>query len=150
MSTHVIPSPEPLNPDCGSAATEQLRNVMAGQKAEIAALRAELATLKREARESVSNPARQAILTRYVCPTNFRGGRIKAYCERGSVTISYPDEANQGQEAHEVAFRALLAKFAKEDGASRSWPAPEQWVCGALPQSARDAFVFVINPSPVP
>lgn len=94
------------------------------------------------------NTARQAIVTRYVCPTNFRGARIKAFCSRGQILIPYPDEANQGQDAHTVAFRALLAKFAKEDKADGrgTWPSHEKWVCGQLPQSCKDAYVFVISP----
>ena len=90
--------------------------------------------------------ARQAIVTRYLCPTNTRGARIRATCDRGSVSIPYPDEANQGADAHAVAVRSLLAKFAKEDGAGRSWPAFARWVCGGMPQESKDAYVWVQLP----
>ena len=32
----------------------------------------------------------QAIQTKYIAPTNHRGSRIKAWCDAGSKTISYP------------------------------------------------------------
>ena len=98
--------------------------------------------------ETKSEPihARQAIVTRYVCPTNTLGARIRAKCDRGSVSVPYPDEANQGADAHSVAVLSLLAKFAKEDGTDRSWPAFDRWVCGGMPQSSKDAYVWVQLP----
>lgn len=52
----------------------------------------------------------QAIQTRYLSPSNVRGGRIKAFCEAGSVTIPYPHELN-GQACHRAAAQALADKF---------------------------------------
>ena len=52
----------------------------------------------------------QAIQTRYLCPTNTRGARIKAWADAGSVTISYPHELT-GQACHRVAAQALANKF---------------------------------------
>lgn len=92
--------------------------------------------------------ARQAIATRYVCPTNTRGARIRATCDRGSISIPYPDEASEGAQAHAVAVRALLSRFQKEDGADRSWPSFERWVCGGMPQASKDAYVWVQLPEP--
>ena len=97
--------------------------------------------------ETKSEPihARQAIVTRYLCPTNTKPSRIKATCDRASLTITFP----QGEsivDAHAVAVRALLAKFAKEDGTERSWPSFERWVCGGMPQSSKDAYVWVQLP----
>ncbi len=89
--------------------------------------------------------ARQAIVTRYLCPTNTKPSRIKATCDRASLTITFP----QGEslvDAHAVAVRSLLAKFAKEDGADRSWPSFERWVCGGMPQASKDAYVWVQLP----
>ncbi len=60
--------------------------------------------------------ATQAIVTRYLGPTNYKGARIKATCARGSVVISYPHELNQ-DERHDFAASALVAKFVKEDAA---------------------------------
>jgi hypothetical protein len=49
----------------------------------------------------------QAIQTRYLCPTNSRGARIKASCAAGSITISYP----HGQAVHRKAAEALVTKL---------------------------------------
>lgn len=77
----------------------------------------------------------QAIQTKYIPATNTRGSRIKATCERGSVTIPYPDELS-GHACHIAAADALVAKFAKED-AARYGTDPNPWlkprVCGGLP-----------------
>lgn len=60
---------------------------------------------------------RQSILTKYICPTNTRGARIKAVQsgwsdkrECNSVTIPYPDELNR-DEAHVLAARKLADKL---------------------------------------
>ena len=104
--------------------------------------------------ETKSEPihARQAIVTRYLCPTNTRPSRIKVTCDRASLTITFP----QGEslvDAHAVAVRALLAKFHKEDAPDgdyryRSWPEFGRWVCGGMPQSSKDAYVWVQLPAP--
>ena len=52
----------------------------------------------------------QAIQTRYLCPTDAKGARIKAWAEAGSVTIPYPHELS-GQACHRKAAQALAAKF---------------------------------------
>lgn len=86
----------------------------------------------------------QAILTKYLCATNTRGSRIKASCERGSITISYPDELS-GDAVHIAAKDALVAKFVKEDakryGSERNpWSRPT--VCGWL-SSGEAVHVYV-------
>ena len=91
--------------------------------------------------------ARQAIVTRYVCPTNTKPSRIRAKCDRASITISMPLEVS-GADAHAVAVRELLAKFAEEDGTDSSWPSFDRWVCGGMPQSSKDAYVWVQLPAP--
>lgn len=72
----------------------------------------------------------QAFETKYIGPTNYRGSRIKASCERGSITVSYDDSLNT-EEAHRAAVEALIARFVKEDadrhgnnGASNPWARP--------------------------
>lgn len=55
----------------------------------------------------------QAIITKYLGPTNTKGERIKASCEAGSVTISYRHDLDQLQ-AHAAAAKALCLKLAKE------------------------------------
>jgi hypothetical protein len=52
----------------------------------------------------------QAIQTKYLCPTNSKGSRIKATCAAGSVTINYPHELS-GMDCHAKAAYALLAKM---------------------------------------
>ena len=102
--------------------------------------------------ETKSEPihARQAIVTRYLCPTNTKPSRIRATCDRASLTIPFP----QGEslvDAHAVAVRSLLARFHREDAPDgdyryRSWPEFGRWVCGGMPQSSKDAYVWVQLP----
>lgn len=88
----------------------------------------------------------QAIITRYLPPTNTKPSRVKASCARGSVTISYPHELS-GEEVHVFAASALVAKFVKEDVAQYKTPADKNpWnrkrVVGQLP-SGEHAHAFV-------
>ncbi|QOR55742.1 MAG: hypothetical protein YHS30scaffold667_38 [Phage 65_10] len=53
----------------------------------------------------------QAIQTKYLGPTNLKGSRIKAWCDAGSLTISYPYEAGPGEPAALVAAKALVKKL---------------------------------------
>jgi len=52
---------------------------------------------------------RQAIETKYLGPTNYRGGRIRASAQAGSVTVPY-DHALGVDENHTHAARVLLRK----------------------------------------
>lgn len=52
----------------------------------------------------------QAIQTKFLCPTNSRGARIKATCAAGSITISYPHELSD-QASHRKAAEALVSKL---------------------------------------
>lgn len=86
----------------------------------------------------------QAITTKYLPATNFKGSRIKAECERGSITISYPDELS-GDACHIAAVDALIAKFVKEDAARygterNPWTKPR--ACGQM-KSGDYAHVFI-------
>jgi len=56
----------------------------------------------------------QAIRTKYHGPTNNRGSRVKASCERGSLMVVWKYELNTDQN-HRRAAEMLLAKFAEED-----------------------------------
>ena len=61
----------------------------------------------------IRDSGRCAIFTKYIGPTNFRPGRIKAWAKSGaklSVTISYPHELSQSQ-AHAAAAVALCDKM---------------------------------------
>ena len=55
----------------------------------------------------------QAITTRVLPPTDTRGARIVAECDRGRLVMPYPD-GNQEQ-AHRAVCQAMLDKFAGED-----------------------------------
>jgi hypothetical protein len=59
----------------------------------------------------------QAIQTKFLCPTNTKGARIKASCAAGSITISYPHELS-GQAVHRKAAEALVAKLGWDEIAS--------------------------------
>jgi hypothetical protein len=52
----------------------------------------------------------QAITTKYIGPTNYRGSRIKARCKAGSVTVPW-DYAISPNANHIAAARALCVKL---------------------------------------
>lgn len=76
----------------------------------------------------------QAITTKFIGPTNFRGSRVKASAEAGSVTLSWDHALNPDQN-HAAAAKALRDKF--------GWKG--RLVGGHLPNanSSHMAFVFV-------
>lgn len=89
----------------------------------------------------------QAILTKYYGPTNFRGSRIVAKCERGQLTMPYRHELNS-DENHVEAARLLCEKFAAEDVVRYLTPKNENFwltekVSGCLPNNAGWVHVFV-------
>ena len=86
-------------------------------------------------------------MTKYLPATNTRGSRIKAICERGSITISYPQELS-GYACHVAAVDALVARFAKEDAAKygterNPWSKPR--VYGTLPNG--DVVHVLVDPA---
>ena len=76
----------------------------------------------------------QAIVTKYIGPSNHRGSRIKAIAAAGSVTVpfEYGMSHEEHEERHQVAAKALCAKF--------GWP----WdhISGTLPDGS-DVWVKV-------
>jgi hypothetical protein len=56
----------------------------------------------------------QAIITKYLPATNHKPSRIKASCERGSITVGYHSEM-AGESPHIGAAQALVNKFIAED-----------------------------------
>lgn len=52
----------------------------------------------------------QAITTTYLGPTNYRGERIRAKCDAGSVTIPYPYGLS-GEKAYIFAAHALCDRL---------------------------------------
>ncbi|MDK4729358.1 hypothetical protein [Rhizobium phaseoli] len=54
--------------------------------------------------------AYQAITTKFFGPTNYRGSRVKATAEAGSITVSW-DHALNSEQNHDAAAKALAEKF---------------------------------------
>lgn len=88
----------------------------------------------------------QAILTKYHSPTNFKGSRYSAECERGKIFV-HADDALNPEDNHKSACDALVARFIKED-AERYGTNPNPWakarVMGCLP-SGDYAHVYLPN-----
>lgn len=89
----------------------------------------------------------QAITVKYIGPTNTRGSRLKAICERGSITISYPYDAS-GDEKYWRAASTLIEKFIGEDTKKYGTPPEENpwrgpWACGA--SSKETVFVRIFS-----
>jgi hypothetical protein len=86
----------------------------------------------------------QAIVTKFLGPTNHRGSRVKAWCEAGSVTVSW-DHAKDVGGNHDAAAEALIRKL--------GWDAPcyrGRWVGGGLPNTTGNAYVFCPKDSSIP
>lgn len=58
----------------------------------------------------------QAITVKFLPCTNNKGARLKASCERGSLTIDYPHELEWGAR-YWCAAKALIRRFLREDKA---------------------------------
>jgi hypothetical protein len=88
----------------------------------------------------------QVIETKYLCPTNTRGGRIRAVCAAGKITIPYPHEGNT-EGAHIKAASALCLMLAERNvklygGALEKEPWLRPRTCGQLESGS---FVHVFN-----
>lgn len=89
----------------------------------------------------------QAIETKYLPPTSTRPSRIKASCDRGSITLPWPQEFS-GTDCHIYAADVLCFKFSKEDAARHNTPIHKStWalprVCGGLKSSFAHVFLAV-------
>lgn len=73
---------------------------------------------------------RQAIVTKYLGPTNHRGSRVKATAQAGSITVSW-DHALSVEDNHKAAARALVTR----------WGWDGDWHGGATPDGG--GYVFV-------
>ena len=76
---------------------------------------------------------RQAIITKYLDPTNTRGSRVKAIAAAGSVILEW-DNAVSDETNHEHAANALCAKY--------KWAG--EYIGGQLPNGD---YVFVCRES---
>ena len=86
----------------------------------------------------------QAITVKYIGPTNTKGSRFKAFCQRGSKTIDYPHEGSHA-ERHWKAASALIQTFLEQDEKKyktiineNPWAGP--WALGYI---SGDVAVFV-------
>lgn len=52
----------------------------------------------------------QAIRTKYIGPTDTRGGRIAATCQAGRIVMGY-DHSVSSEQAHRAVAEALVAKL---------------------------------------
>jgi hypothetical protein len=76
----------------------------------------------------------QAIVTKFLGPTNHRGARIKAKCQAGAITVPYDHAVH---EPHDVAAIALRAKLGWDDGRF------SKMARGSLPDGTGNCYVFV-------
>jgi hypothetical protein len=76
----------------------------------------------------------QAILTKFLGPTNTRGSRVRASAEAGSVTIECDDRIGM-EKNHIAAARALALKY--------GWAA--KYYGGGMPQTSGHAYAFVCS-----
>lgn len=74
----------------------------------------------------------QAVETKFLGPTDFRGARVKASAEAGTVTVSW-DYALDVDENHDAAARALIVKMGWED---------RTWVRGTPPYGRGNVYVI--------
>src|SRR5689334_18153177 len=77
----------------------------------------------------------QAIVTKYIGPTNFRGSRIKATAAAGSITMAYRHELNI-EDNHAEAAKLLASKF--------DWAG--FWYQGGMPNDSGYCFVIAGTP----
>lgn len=81
----------------------------------------------------------QAIVTKYIGPSNIRGSRIKATAAAGSIYVHY-DDSLSSEKAHAKAAEALANKY--------GWKG--FWYQGGMPNDAGYCFVcFTQDEAPV-
>jgi hypothetical protein len=87
----------------------------------------------------------QAITTKVLHATKTKGTRIKASCERGSVTISYPYELSH-DDVHIKAATDLVRKFLNEDCARHGGnPYTNPWAKPFVTGSTKAGYVHVFT-----
>ena len=75
----------------------------------------------------------QAIVTKYLGPTNSRGSRFKAKCAAGSLTVSYDYRLNS-EDNHKAAAEALRAKLGWKGSLEMGW-LPDGTCCHVFSES---------------
>lgn len=80
---------------------------------------------------------RQAIVTKYIGPTNFKGSRVKAKCEAGQLTMAW-NPGLDSDENHTFAAEELARKL--------GWFSPRVRLHGgALPRPGSWDYCFVLE-----
>jgi hypothetical protein len=92
---------------------------------------------------NIQNSHRATIQTKFIPCTNFRPSRVKAWCQRGSLFMSWEDALNSA-ENHERAARLLIERFIKEDGGEEKCGWAGDWIMGATVDTT--GYVFVVAP----
>lgn len=87
----------------------------------------------------------QAITVKFICPTDHRGARLKAACDRGSITIDYPYDKSSGLDAATVALRALIAKFMADDLIGYSSTERNPWSGPWFGGTTKDGTTVFVN-----
>lgn len=79
----------------------------------------------------------QAIVTKYIAPTNMRGGRIRVKCDARTAVYGW-DHALDVRENHYEAARRLCAEL--------DWLDRGAWELGSLPDGCNFDYAFVCRP----
>lgn len=90
----------------------------------------------------------QTIITKYHCPTNFRGSRISAACWRGKVVVPY-DHTLNGDDNHRQAAQSLCRKLDAEDAEKYGVPRSGRWITlaeGGMPDGKGMAHIIAWRP----
>lgn len=80
------------------------------------------------------NHVYQAIVTKYIGPSNVRGSRVKASASAGSVTISYNSALNS-EDNHLAAAETLARKYGWLDNATLHG--------GGMPDGSGNVYVMI-------
>lgn len=87
----------------------------------------------------------QAIVTKFVGPTNAKGSRVKAKADAGTVTIGWDYGASDGTEWNEIEANHRAAAVALMDRLGWS-----EYLTisgsGSLPGNGADRYVFTLTP----
>jgi hypothetical protein len=90
---------------------------------------------------NIHNTCGQCIRTKLIARTNCKPLRVKAWCDRGSLTVSWRYEMNV-DENHAFAIRCLLEKFVMEDE-KKHGKGDSVWDSDFVMGGDRDGYVAV-------
>ena len=86
----------------------------------------------------------QAIITKYLGPTESRGARVKATAQAGSVTIHW-DDALDIEENHDRAAMTLAHKLGWISQTSGKPYSGERLLRGGMPKGDGNCYVMVVT-----